>query len=95
MKCASAGKHNYSLVKSWRADERWAKCRADSISVEQQCLHSSALPMSLESVDEKMEEQPGFGVLSWPLGPSTEEPLGLLLPCLQGGPLLSDPILIS
>lgn len=29
------------------------------------------------------------------LGPSTEEPLGWLLPYLQGGPLLGDPILIS
>ena len=42
-----------------------------------------------------MEEQPVFRVLSWPGGPSIEEPLDLLLPYLQGGPLLSDPIPIS
>ena len=61
----------------------------------QQRLHSSALPTSLESVDRENGGAAGFGVLSWPLGPGAGEPLGLLLPYLQGGPLLRDPILIS
>lgn len=40
-------------MKPWRADKSWAKCWSDSSNVEEQSIHSPALPMSLDSVEQR------------------------------------------